>query len=124
MWARKNFERRGATVLKNNLNKVRSQMNRPTWILPAVWSTLCDHWGTREFKKKSIQAKKNRASDRGGFGGSFHTCGSITTSQHRANMVKFPFFFFILTFIYDSIVAMCVCVAVYKLKECVNAYVK
>lgn len=58
VWARKNFERRGATVLKNNLNKVRSQMNRPTWIRPALWSTLCDHWGTREFKKKSIQAKK------------------------------------------------------------------
>lgn len=88
VWARKNFERRGATVLKNNLNKVRSQMNRPTWIRPAVWSTLCDHWGTHEFKKKSIQAKKNRASDRGGFGGSFHTCGSITTSQHRANMTE------------------------------------
>ncbi|XP_058729649.1 proline-rich receptor-like protein kinase PERK8 isoform X4 [Vicia villosa] len=88
-WARKNFEIRGAAVMKNNLNKVRTTMNRPRWIGSDVWNSLCNQWGTQEFKKKRIQAKTNRASDCGGFGGSLHTCGSITSSQHRANMVKF-----------------------------------
>ncbi|KAK2422815.1 hypothetical protein QL285_033317 [Trifolium repens] len=35
-----------------------------------------------------MQAKTNRASDRDGFGKPLHTCGSITTSQHRANLTE------------------------------------
>ncbi|XP_073225464.1 uncharacterized protein [Cicer arietinum] len=74
--------------MKNNLNKVHSSMTRPRWIGQDVWNSLCDHWGTQGFKKKSIQAKTNRASDCGGFGGSLHTCGSITISQHRVNLTN------------------------------------
>ncbi|CAJ2635569.1 unnamed protein product [Trifolium pratense] len=40
----------------------------------------------RGFKKKSIQEKTNRAFYSGGFGKPLHTCGSITTSQHRDNL--------------------------------------
>ncbi|WJX28739.1 hypothetical protein P8452_17421 [Trifolium repens] len=46
-----------------------------------------EHWKTSEYKKK-LQAKTNRASDRVGFGKPLHTCGSITTSQHRANLTE------------------------------------
>ena len=80
---------RGAALLKNALNKARSAMNRPSWLGNTVWDKLCEHWASEAFKKKSKQAKTNRASDCGGFGSSLHTGGSITTSQHRANLVKF-----------------------------------
>ncbi|XP_058755926.1 uncharacterized protein LOC131629141 [Vicia villosa] len=87
-WARKNFEKRGAAIMKNNLNKVRVTRKRPTWINLNLWNTLCEHWGTSGYKKKSIQAKTNRASDCEGFGMPLHTCGSISTSQHRANLTE------------------------------------
>ena len=69
--------------MKNSLNKARSTKNKPSWLGENVWDRLCDHWRSQEFKKKSIQAKTNRASDCGGWGGSLHTCGSITTSQQE-----------------------------------------
>ena len=86
-WARKNFEMRGAAVMKNNLNKARTVMNRPSWINEDIWPNLCNHWASQGYIKKRIQAKANRASDCGGLGGSLHTCGSITASQHKDNMV-------------------------------------
>ncbi|KAJ1389012.1 putative transposase, Ptta/En/Spm, plant [Sesbania bispinosa] len=88
-WARKNFDMRGASLLKNNLNKVRTKLSKPNWIGDSVWDRLCEHWRTEGFKKKSTQAKINRTIDCGGFGGSLHTGGSITTSQHRANLAEF-----------------------------------
>ena len=80
---------RGAAILKNVLNKARTDMNRPNWMGEFVWDRFCAHWGSEAYKKKSAQAKLNRASDCGGYGGSLHTSGSITSSQHRANLVKF-----------------------------------
>lgn len=79
--------------MKNNLSKARAcgTTNKPSWLGESVWLKLWDIWRTQPFKKKSIQAKTNRASDCGGLGASLHTCGSITTSQHRANLVKLPF---------------------------------
>ncbi|KAL2322785.1 hypothetical protein Fmac_027164 [Flemingia macrophylla] len=82
--AKKNFETRGQILLKNNLNKARTTMSKPDWIKDGVWEKLCEHWRSEGFKKKSIQAKTNRASNNG----TSHTGGSITTSQHRANMMK------------------------------------
>ncbi|KAK2409554.1 ABC transporter D family member 2, chloroplastic [Trifolium repens] len=55
---------------------------------PPFHLTLDEHWKISEYKKKCIQAKTNRASDRDGFGKPLHTCGSITTSQHRANLTE------------------------------------
>ncbi|RDX82182.1 hypothetical protein CR513_37057, partial [Mucuna pruriens] len=83
-WAKKNFEMRGSILMKNNLNKARTTMNRPIWIEDSVWERLCEHWKSEGFKKKSTQAKTNRASNCG----ASHTGGSITASQHRANMIK------------------------------------
>ncbi|MED6141530.1 hypothetical protein PIB30_104379 [Stylosanthes scabra] len=40
------------------------------------------------FPKKIAQGKLKRASDCGGFGESLHTGGSITSSQHQANLAK------------------------------------
>ncbi|WJX22685.1 hypothetical protein P8452_11966 [Trifolium repens] len=87
-WARKNFERRGAAIMKNNLSKVRLTRKRPNWISQKLWKTLNEHWKTPGYKKKRMQAKTNRASDCDGFGKPLHTCGSITTSQHRANLTE------------------------------------
>jgi len=43
--------------------------------------------GISSIQEESITGKVNRASECGGVGGSFHTCDSINTSQHRYNMV-------------------------------------
>ncbi|CAJ2663117.1 unnamed protein product [Trifolium pratense] len=74
--------------MKNNLNKAHVAKKRPDWIDQNAWDPLCEHWRTSGFKKMSIQAKTNRASDCGGFSKPVHTCGSITTSQHRANLTE------------------------------------
>lgn len=95
-WARKNFEIRGAARLKNLLATARRIMERPRWLGDHVWDRLCEHWRTAQYQDKCEKAKQNRASDCGGFGASLHTGGSITTSQHRHNMVKFNFFLLII----------------------------
>ena len=88
MWARRNFERRGAARLKNLLATTRRAMERPPWLGELVWNRLCEHWRTAQYQEKSEKAKANKASDSDGFGPSRHTCGSITTSQHRYNLVS------------------------------------
>jgi hypothetical protein len=75
---------------------------------PPFQLTLDEYWKTSKYKKKCMQAKTNRAFDRDGFGKPLHTCGSITTSQHRANLVK------LIYFVYRNIF-------VYKFCECVYA---
>ena len=64
-------------------------MNRPNFLGDNIWDSLCAQWKDETFKKKSIQAKLNPSFDCQGFGCSLHTSGSIITSQHRANLVKF-----------------------------------
>ncbi|KAK2443700.1 hypothetical protein QL285_014782 [Trifolium repens] len=44
-----------------------------------------DAWARKNFERRG---EINRASDRDGFGKPLHTCGSITTSQHRANLTE------------------------------------
>jgi len=51
-WSRKNFKMRDATVMKNNLNKARTIMNRPSWINVDIWPSLCNHWASQAYKKK------------------------------------------------------------------------
>jgi hypothetical protein len=46
-WARNIFEMRGATVMKNNLNKARTIMDRPGWINEDIWASLCNHWASQ-----------------------------------------------------------------------------
>ncbi|QCE15624.1 putative transposase [Vigna unguiculata] len=86
--ARKNFEMRGANILKSSLNKARTNMRKPNWLMEDVWDNLCQHLGSKPFKVKSLVPKANRASDSQGFGISLHTADSISTSQHRENMLN------------------------------------
>ena len=91
---------RGSRIMKNNLNKARQNKSKPNWIGNSTWDILCQQWASKAFRKKSIIGKANRVSDCGGFEGSLHTCGSITTSQHRYNMVIcFPNYFLFITWI-------------------------
>ncbi|XLT04430.1 hypothetical protein HN51_043179, partial [Arachis hypogaea] len=87
--ARKNFEKRGAALLKNLLEKARASRVKPQWIGDVVWDALCTCWNTDAgFLKKSVQSKLNRASDCSRFGAALHTAGSIFVTQHKANMKK------------------------------------
>ena len=75
--------------MKNNLNKARQRKIKPNWIGDSTWDILCQQWASEEFQKKSTIRKINKVSGCGGFGGSRHTCDSISTSQHKYNMVIF-----------------------------------
>jgi len=48
----------GANILKNSLNKARNTMKRPNWLVEDVWDNLCQHWGSKPFKVKSLVAKE------------------------------------------------------------------
>ncbi|KAL2327462.1 hypothetical protein Fmac_020889 [Flemingia macrophylla] len=48
-----------------------------------IWNSLLTKWMAPEFKTKSAQAQKNRASEKGG---SLHTSGSITIHEHVIRM--------------------------------------
>ena len=76
------------------LQRARSSTDRPSFLGDAVWDALCAQWQDDSFKKKSRQGKLNRSSDSSGFGGSLHTGGSITISQHRANLVNFSHYLY------------------------------
>jgi len=71
---------RGANIFKNSLNKARSTMKRLNWLAEDAWDNLCQHWGSKPFKVKSLVAKVNRALDCPGFGVSLHTAGSTSIS--------------------------------------------
>ncbi|ESW15840.1 hypothetical protein PHAVU_007G106700 [Phaseolus vulgaris] len=66
----------------------RQRKIKPNWIGDSTWDILCQQWAYEEFQKKSTIGKINKVSGCGGFGGSRHTCGSISTSQHKYNMTK------------------------------------
>ncbi|KAJ1387123.1 putative transposase, Ptta/En/Spm, plant [Sesbania bispinosa] len=57
-WARKNFDMRGAALMKNNLEKAHVKMEKPNWIGESVWDRLCQHWGSATFKKKVDKQKQ------------------------------------------------------------------
>ncbi|XLQ99641.1 hypothetical protein S83_065840, partial [Arachis hypogaea] len=80
-WARKNFEKRGAILLKNLLGKARASRVKHQWIGEVVWDAFCAYWNTDVgFLQKSAQGN--------GFGAALHTTGSISVIQHKANMKK------------------------------------
>ncbi|XP_027931537.1 golgin candidate 4-like [Vigna unguiculata] len=83
-WAKRNFQKRASILLTNKLVKARTTLDKPNWIEDGVWEKLCEHWKSEDFKSKSAQAKTNRASNYA----ASHTGGSISASQHRANMIK------------------------------------
>lgn len=60
----------------------------PEWITETVWKQLQDQWNSVDFKGKSEQAKKNRASDVDGLGSSLHTGSFIPTTEHKRRLVN------------------------------------
>ncbi|XP_047178486.1 uncharacterized protein LOC124845430 [Vigna umbellata] len=82
--AKRNFQMRASIVMTSKLLKARTTLDKPNWIEDGVWEKLCEHWKSEGFKSKSAQAKTNRASNYA----ASHTGGSISASQHRANMIK------------------------------------
>ncbi|MED6140241.1 hypothetical protein PIB30_091307 [Stylosanthes scabra] len=54
--AQNNFEKQGATLLKNLLAKARKSRVKPKWIEEVVWDALCLYWDTDVgFLQKSAQ---------------------------------------------------------------------
>ncbi|KAI0502377.1 hypothetical protein KFK09_017326 [Dendrobium nobile] len=83
---RSNFERRGATRLRDMFTDIRKFGQRPNWIGEGVWADLSSAWATPEFIKMREQNKQNRASDCGGLGSSLHTGGSVPHTEHRRRL--------------------------------------
>ncbi|KAI0522839.1 hypothetical protein KFK09_005224 [Dendrobium nobile] len=86
---RSNFERRGATRLRDMFTDIRKSGQRPNWIGEGVWADLSSAWATPEFIKMREQNKQNRASDCGGLGISLHTGGSVPHTEHRRRLDDF-----------------------------------
>jgi len=53
-WARRNFEMRGANILKSLLNKAHNIMKKPSWLAEDVCDNLCQSWGSKPFKVKIL----------------------------------------------------------------------
>ncbi|KAI0504023.1 hypothetical protein KFK09_014970 [Dendrobium nobile] len=81
-----NFERRGATRLRDRFTDIRKSGQRPNWIGEGVWADLSSAWATPEFVKMREQNKQNRASDYGGLGSSLYTGGSVPHMEHRRRL--------------------------------------
>ena len=53
---------RGENILKSSLNKANNTMKKSSCLVKDVWN-LCQHWGSKPFKVKSLITKANRASN-------------------------------------------------------------
>ncbi|XP_019266922.1 PREDICTED: uncharacterized protein LOC109244315 [Nicotiana attenuata] len=80
-----NFEKKAQKLITNSHHVARKGGKKPNWIREDVWNQLLAKWNTPEWKKKSEQAKLNRASIKGG---ALHTGGSISFEAHRWRMGK------------------------------------
>lgn len=64
------------------MNKARADYAKggktPKWCGNDTWNKLLDYWGTSVFKDLQDQAKKNRASEKGGV---LHTSGRVSHSE-------------------------------------------
>ena len=66
------------------MNKIKGGGDKGEWMNPMVRQALQLKWNEDEYKKKSEQNKKSRASETGG---SVHTCGFIPFTERRRRMV-------------------------------------
>ncbi|XP_020676575.2 uncharacterized protein LOC110095388 [Dendrobium catenatum] len=86
---RTNFERRGATRLKDMFTNIKKSGQHPNWIGEGVWADLSSAWATPEFVKMREQNKQNGGSDCGGLCSSLHTGGSVPHTEHRRRLDDF-----------------------------------
>ena len=79
---RKHFEHKGSERFRDMMNKARTDYTKegklPKWCPQSTWNQLLAHWGTSSFKEVQEQAKKNRASSKGGV---LHTSGRVPHSE-------------------------------------------
>ena len=78
------FETKGSRILKNAMNKIRTDQDKGTWMSPTVRANLAQYWSSSSFLNKSSIAKANRAADGGA---SAYTGGSISTTSHFEKLV-------------------------------------
>ncbi|KAI0496376.1 hypothetical protein KFK09_022692 [Dendrobium nobile] len=83
---RTNFERRGATHLRDMFTDIRKFGQHPNGIGEGVWADLSSAWATPEFIKMREQNKQNRASNCGSLGSSLNTGGSVPHTEHRRRL--------------------------------------
>jgi hypothetical protein len=85
---RQNFEHKGSRRLGDLMNKARKRYAKdgtaPRWCGDSAWELLLKYWDSDEYKKIQAQAKKNRASEKGGV---LHTSGRVPHSEVIRNMV-------------------------------------
>lgn len=79
---RKHFETKGSDRYKDIMHKERVRYAKdgkpPTFIITEFWDQLLHHWATPTYQVTSNQAKKNRASEKGG---ALHTAGRVCHSE-------------------------------------------
>ncbi|XP_058746668.1 uncharacterized protein LOC131619607 [Vicia villosa] len=86
---KKNYFSRTSKRLSDTLRNVRKRWerdgSRPGWLGQEVLEKLIAYWNSKEFKAKSENAKKMRASEKGGH---LNAVGSISTYEHSRRMAK------------------------------------
>ncbi|PKU62605.1 hypothetical protein MA16_Dca028043 [Dendrobium catenatum] len=83
---RKNFEKRGSTLMRDMFTDIRKSGKQPLWIGEDKWAELNTSWGSEEYTRKRDQNQHNRASNVGSLGSSLHTSGSIPHTEHRSHL--------------------------------------
>ncbi|XP_058765319.1 uncharacterized protein LOC131638793 [Vicia villosa] len=86
---KKNYYSRTSKRLSDKLRRVRKRWerdgSRPKWMGQEVFDKVLVYWKSEEFKVKSENAKKMRASEKGGH---LNADGSISTYEHSRRMAK------------------------------------
>lgn len=85
---KKNYYGRTARRLSDMLRRARKRWElhgiRPRWIGEEIFQELLKYWESDEFLAKSENAKKMRASEKGGC---LNAVGSISTAEHVRRLV-------------------------------------
>ncbi|KAL5186842.1 hypothetical protein HKD37_05G012612 [Glycine soja] len=79
----KAFNSKTSHILSKMFRDARNENKRPYWIGDRVWNDLLSHWNAPEYRSKCAQAKKNRASEKGGC---MHTGRSISLQDHAIRL--------------------------------------
>ncbi|KAG5057186.1 hypothetical protein JHK86_012182 [Glycine max] len=79
----KDFNSKASHKLSKMFRDARKPNKRPYWIGDHVWNDLLSHWNAPEYRSKCLQAKKNRASEKGGC---MHIGGSISLQDHAIHL--------------------------------------
>ncbi|XP_045791902.1 uncharacterized protein LOC123886648 [Trifolium pratense] len=82
---KKIFESKGSRHLSEMYMEARNKRERPSWIGEDAWKKLDIEWKKPAYKAISQRNKKNRNSAKGG---SVHTGGSITFTEHTLRMAE------------------------------------